>query len=141
MATEHGARTTAFGARIGTLEAGKAADLCIMSWKHIASPYLDEGVPIVDALVHRARTSGVETVIVAGEPILRDGRFTRVDRDAVLEELAASLRAPLSLLESRRQGLSNALLPHVAAFYRDEGYLIEDEGEPFYRFNSRTTRP
>jgi cytosine/adenosine deaminase-related metal-dependent hydrolase len=141
MATEHGAHTTAFGAHIGTLEPGKAADICIMNWKHIASPYLDDGVPIVDALVHRARTSGVETVIVAGETILRDGRFTRVDREAVLEELAASLSAPLSMLESRRPGLSNELLPHVAAFYRDEGYLVEDEGKPFYRFNSRATRP
>jgi hypothetical protein len=112
-----------------------------MSWKHIASPYLDQGVPIVDALVHRARTSGVETVVVAGEPILRDGRFTRIDRQAVLEELGASLQAPLSMLESRRLELSKELLPHVAAFYRTEGYLHEDEGEPFYRFNSRTTRP
>src|SRR5467141_267398 len=54
MATEHGAHTTPFGAHIGTLEAGKAADLCIMNWKHIAYPYLEAGVPIVDAVVHRA---------------------------------------------------------------------------------------
>ncbi len=66
MATEHGACTTPYGTSIGTLEAGKAADIVIMDWKHITFPYLDSEVPVVDALVHLARTTGVETVLVAG---------------------------------------------------------------------------
>ena len=137
MATEHGAHTTPFGAHIGTLEAGKAADLCIMNWKHIAYPYLEAGVPIVDAVVHRARSAGVETVLVAGEAVLRDGRFTRVNKEEALEALAASLRVPKTSAEARRIGLSTELLPHVRRFYQDEGYLDATDGAPFYRFNCR----
>jgi len=137
MATEHGAHTTPFGTQIGTLETGKAADLCILNWKHIAYPYLEAGVPIVDAVVHRARSAGVETVLVAGEPVLRERRFTRIDKDAALEELATALRAPRTSAEARRIGLSRELLPHMKRFYQDEGYLDETGGEPFYRFNCR----
>ena len=75
---------------------GKAADLVLLSWPQIAHPYLDPDTSVVDAVVHRAKTSGVALVMVAGEVVLRDGRFTRVDKAAVLAELAASLRAPLT---------------------------------------------
>lgn len=137
MATEHGAHTTPFGSHIGTLEPGKAADIVIMNWRHIAYPYLDADVPVVDAVVQRARTHGVETVLVAGEPILRDGRFTRVDKQAALEELARSLRAPLAPHEERRRELSRRVFPYVRQFYADEGYLDVHEHEPYYRTSSK----
>src|SRR5262250_2335869 len=96
MATEDGAATTPYAGQIGTLEPGKAADLVVMSWPQIAAPYLSSDTSIVDAIVHRAKTNGVAAVMVAGEVVLRDGRFTRVDKAALLEELAASLRGPLT---------------------------------------------
>ena len=113
MATEHGALSTPFATGIGTLEAGKAADMVIMDWKHIVHPYLDSEVPVVDAVVHLARTTGVETVLVAGEPILRDGRFTRLNKTEVIDELAATLRLPLRADEERRRDISKRLLPHA----------------------------
>lgn len=137
MATEHGAATTPYGASIGTLEPGKAADLVIMSWKAIAFPYLDDEVPVIDALVHLARTSGVETVLVAGEPILRDRRFTRVDKTAALQALADSLSVPLRPDELERRALSRRLLPHVRKFYADAGYLDAPQGEPFQVMSCR----
>ena len=138
MATEHGAHTTPFAGHIGTLEPGKAADLVVMNWKHIAYPFLDLGqdVSVLDAIVLRARSSGVETVIVAGEPILRDGRFTRIDKDAVLDELAAAMGQPLDDDEVRRQDLSRAVFPYVKGFY--DGYLDDARREPFYQQNTRT---
>jgi cytosine/adenosine deaminase-related metal-dependent hydrolase len=135
MATEHGAQTTGFASSIGTLAPGKAADLVVLHWHHIAYPYLDPSTAVVDAVVHRAKTSGVETVLVAGEPVLRDGQFTRVNKTAVLEELAASLRVPLTPDEERRQQLARAVFPHVQRFY--DGWLDEAAREPFYRSSSR----
>jgi cytosine/adenosine deaminase-related metal-dependent hydrolase len=137
MATEHGATTTPFGTHIGTLEPGKAADIVVMNWKHIAYPYLDADVPVVDAVVQRAKTHGVETVLIAGEPVLRDKRFTRVDKHAAEEELARQLREPLRPHEEARRVLSGRLFPHVRQFYVDEGYLDAVEHEPFYRMSSR----
>ncbi len=137
MATENGAHTTPFGDTIGKLEVGRAADLAVMSWRDIAYPFLDLDfdVSVVDAVVHRAKASGVKSVIVGGEEIFRDGRYTRVDKAAALEELAGSLAGPASEDEIRRRRLSREVLPYVRRFY--EGYLDAERRVPFYGFNSR----
>jgi urease alpha subunit len=135
MATEHGALTTGFAGAIGTLEPGKAADLVLVRWTQIAYPYLDPDVSLVDAVVHRAKTAGVDTVLVAGEPVLREGRITRVNKDEVLEALAASLRVPLSPEEEQRRRLARDVFPHVQRFY--DGWLDEAARDPFYRPSSR----
>jgi cytosine/adenosine deaminase-related metal-dependent hydrolase len=135
MATEHGALTTGFAGAIGTIEPGRAADLVLVRWKPIAHPYLDPEVAVIDAVVHRARTSAVDTVLVAGEPVLRDGRCTRLNKDQVLEELAAALRAPLAPEEERRRRLAREVFPHVQRFYH--GWLDEAARDPFYRPSSR----
>jgi len=136
MATEDGAATTPFGARIGTLEPGRAADLVLLSWRQIAHPYLDPLTSVVDAVVQRAKTSAVSMVMVAGEVVLRDGRFTRVDREAAVEELAASLRTNLTPEEKHRRRLSREVFPVMKRFYA--GWLDEGTRQPFYRPSSRS---
>ncbi|HYB70384.1 MAG TPA: amidohydrolase, partial [Candidatus Bathyarchaeia archaeon] len=71
----------------------------------------------------------------AGEVVLRSGRFTRVDRDAAMEELAARLRAPLSAEEEGRRALARAVFPHVRRFY--DGWLDDLPRDPFYAPSSR----
>jgi cytosine/adenosine deaminase-related metal-dependent hydrolase len=135
MATEASAATTPFAGEIGALEPGRAADLVVMDWRHIAEPYLEEGTPIVDALVYRARSQGVRTVIVGGECIYRDGRFTRIDKDEALAELKASLAAPPTESDRRRRRFAEALEPHAEAFYRS--LPPESPARPFYLVNNR----
>src|SRR6266542_31247 len=136
MATEDSAATTPYAGHIGTLERGKAADLVLISWRRIAHPYLDPDTTVVDAVVHRAKTDAVTLVMVAGEVVLRDGRFTRIDRETALEELAASLRVDLKPEEERRRRLSREVFPVMKRFY--EGWLDEGARQPFYRPSSRT---
>jgi cytosine/adenosine deaminase-related metal-dependent hydrolase len=119
MATEGGALTTPYGAHIGALLPGRAADMVLLDWNEIAFPYLDPGTPRLDAVLQRARTSAVKTVIVAGEIVYQDGRFTRVDRDEALGELARRLALPRSAEEEERRRLARSVLPHVRAFYED----------------------
>ena len=135
MATEDGAATTPYAGQIGTLEPGRAADLVLLSWRQLAHPYLDSLTSVVDVVVQRAKTAGVTMVMVAGEVVLRDGRFTRVDREAALEELAASLRVELTPEEERRRRLSREVFPALQRFY--DGWLDEDRRRPFYRPSSR----
>jgi cytosine/adenosine deaminase-related metal-dependent hydrolase len=135
MATAGGAATTGFGDRIGRLAPGKAADLVLLPWASLAAAHLDPATAPVDAIVHRARAAAVDTVMVAGEVVLRDGRFTRVDRDAVLAELAAALRAPLTAPEERRRRLAREVFPHVRRFY--DGWLDEAPRDPFYAPSAR----
>ncbi len=101
----------------------------------IAHPYLDPQTAVVDAIVQRAKTAGVAMVMVAGEVVVRDGHFTRIDREAALEELAASLRVDLKPEEERRRRLSREVFPVVKRFY--DGWLDEGARQPFYRPSSR----
>lgn len=134
MATVGGARTTGFGDRLGTLEKGSAADLVLIDWEQVSYPYLDELTPILDAVIQRAKTGGVRAVLCAGEPIYRDGKFTRVDQAAILRELHDDLSRALSDDEVERRKLSKALLPHVKRFYA--GYYQPSTHIPFYRPSS-----
>jgi hypothetical protein len=135
MATEGGAKTTPFGATLGTLAPGKAADMVLIDWQQIAYPYLDEAMPLLDAVMQRAKMQGVRTVICDGEVIYADGTFTRVDRDAALRALHDDLTKALADDEVERRKLSQALLPHVKAFY--DGYYDAGQHVPFYSPSSR----
>jgi 5-methylthioadenosine/S-adenosylhomocysteine deaminase len=135
MATAGGAKTTAFGNAIGALEVGRAADMVLIDWQQISYPYLDRETPLLDAVLQRAKTSGVRIVVCDGEAIYADGKFTRVDRDAALRALHEDLQKALADDEVERRRLSKALLPHVKAFYA--GYFDPEQHRPYYRPSSR----
>jgi 5-methylthioadenosine/S-adenosylhomocysteine deaminase len=133
MATAGGAKTTAFGERLGVLEPGRAADMVLIDWRALSWPYLDEETPTLDAVMQRAKVA--RTVICDGEVIYDEGRFTKVDRDAALRELHRDLQRALADDEVERRKLSKALLPHVKAFYAN--YFDPADHAPFYRPSSR----
>jgi 5-methylthioadenosine/S-adenosylhomocysteine deaminase len=135
MATEHGAGTTPFGDRIGRLAPGCAADLVVLDWEAVTYPYQSPDLSFIDVLVQRAKAAAVKTVMIAGEVVYHDGRFAKVDRDAVLAEIAQRMRKPLTPAEEERRVLAKAVFPHVHCFY--EGYLAGLGDDPFYRVSGR----
>lgn len=135
MATEGGAKTTPYGETIGRLEVGRAADLVMIDWDQIHHPYMDEETPLLDAVIQRAKTSGVTRVLCDGETLYENGRFTRVDQAGALKALHDDLARALSDDEVERRNLSKALLPHARKFYAD--YIDPARHEPFYRQSSR----
>jgi len=135
MATEHGAKTTPFGAQIGRLDPGRLCDLVMINWRKALRPYQDADVPVLDAILQRAKTNAVDTVMVGGETIYENGRFMHVDKDAVLNEIAEALNRPRSAEEDRRRSIGRAVFPHVKKFY--DGYLEGERREPFYQPSSR----
>lgn len=134
MATSGGAKTTPYGTTLGTIEVGKGADLSLIDWRQISYPYLDREVPLLDAVIQRAKTDGVRLVMCDGEIIYRDGVFAKVDKDGALKQLHDELSAALSDDEVERRRLSKALLPHVQAFYAN--YYDPSAHQPFYRPSS-----
>jgi cytosine/adenosine deaminase-related metal-dependent hydrolase len=136
MATEHGAATTGFGESIGRLVPGAAADLVLIDWKQLAYPFLDPDTDVLAAVVQRAKAGGVDTVMVQGEVIYRDRKFTRVDKEAALAELAAQMQRPLTPQEERRRVVSRRVLPFIRDFYRD--YLPPEPPTPFYATSARS---
>ena len=139
MATAGGARTTPFGDDIGELAPGRAADLVTLRWSEIAQPYLDDAMPPVPAVLHRARGAAVDTVMVGGRVVVRDGEIATLDRRAALDELARTLEAPLRPHEEERRKLAAELLPHVREYYARE--YDPAMGLAAYRYNDFTRAP
>jgi 5-methylthioadenosine/S-adenosylhomocysteine deaminase len=86
MATLDGARALGLADRIGSLEAGKRADLVVLSPDAVAA------APVYDApgaLVYAVGRAEVRSVLVDGRPVVEDGRVTGVEE----AEVAAGLRA------------------------------------------------
>ena len=134
MATVGGAKTTPYGAQLGTLEVGKGADMVLIDWDKVAYPYLDELTPTLDAVIQRAKNDAVTMTMCDGEVIYQDGKFTKVDRTVALKALHDDLAKALSDDEVERRKLSKALLPHVRKFYAS--YIDTSKHQPFYRPSS-----
>ena len=135
LATINGAKATFFGDQVGALEPGRRADMVLISLERISEPYLAPETNMVDALVYRGKGLDVDTVIVDGQVLLRNGRFTRLDKEEVISRLKESLNSPLKPDQIKRGELGQRLLPHAQRFL--EARTLE-QGEPYYSYNQRT---
>jgi 5-methylthioadenosine/S-adenosylhomocysteine deaminase len=89
MATRAGARTLGLDAEIGSLEAGKRADLIVVDRDR---PSLAPGPDPYSTLVYAARGNDVRTSIVDGEVLVNDFVPLRVDPAEVAVEARAAAR-------------------------------------------------
>jgi 5-methylthioadenosine/S-adenosylhomocysteine deaminase len=97
MATIDGARALHMEKEIGSLEAGKKADLILIS--------LDEpnAVPMYDVyaqIAYSLKGSDVQTVVIGGRVVMQDRKVLTVDEAAVLEkarEYGKSVKASLGM--------------------------------------------
>ena len=85
MGCAGGARAMLLGNEIGSIEAGKKADLVVLK----PSTGLLPTNNLIAQLALSESGESVETVFVDGEPILLDGRVMKIDEDALLEALSS----------------------------------------------------
>ncbi len=104
-----------------------------MDWRQIAFPFLDEGTDVLSAVVQRAKTGGVESVMAAGEAIYRERRYIRVDKEAALNALADLLKRPRTEEDERRRPVSRRVLPFMRDFYAHH----LPKAEPFHADSAR----
>jgi 5-methylthioadenosine/S-adenosylhomocysteine deaminase len=94
MATIDGARALGLEKEIGSLEAGKRADVIVVDVAQLhSSPQQDD---VVSALVYSAVASDVRTTIIDGQVLMRDGELLALDESVVVDEAnreADALRA------------------------------------------------
>ena len=135
MGTANAAAPTFFQDQIGALEKGRRADVVLLDMAYIQEPYLDPDIHIIDALLYRGKAQHVDMVIIDGEVVLREGRFTRINKEDVAKELRDRYSRPVepSVLETRQ--VVQELLPYVERFYQS---WQPADGPPHYRYNSRT---
>jgi 5-methylthioadenosine/S-adenosylhomocysteine deaminase len=92
MATIGGARALGLDADIGSIEVGKAADLCVLDLRraHTAGP--DD---VYTQLVYSARASDVRHVLVGGRVLVQDGRLLAFSEADAVGEAARQREALL----------------------------------------------
>jgi 5-methylthioadenosine/S-adenosylhomocysteine deaminase len=101
MATIGGARALGMEAQIGSLEAGKRADLIVVS---MASPRQTPMYDPLSHLVYVTRGDDVLTTIVNGRVLMRDRRVLTLDRESVLAEARAFAGRVLNAVKSGGPG-------------------------------------
>lgn len=91
-ATIEGAQVLGIDDRVGSLEAGKDADLIMLDLTKppLAPVLLEPARNIVPNLVYAETGRNVTLSMVAGQVIYRDGQFTNVDVDQVHRDLVAA---------------------------------------------------
>jgi cytosine/adenosine deaminase-related metal-dependent hydrolase len=93
MATRGGARAVGMADRIGSIEAGKRADIVIHT---LARPEMLPVTNMIRNLFYASGSKSVRTVIVDGKVVLDDGAFVAFDEKALLAEINAASLALLA---------------------------------------------
>ena len=108
MATINGAKALGLDREIGSLEAGKRADVVLFD---LAKPYVGVLHRPISTFVCAGKGSDARLVLVDGEIVYRDGAFTHEKEPARV--IAEAERIGRSLLE--RTGLAQRLAPALRA--------------------------
>ena len=85
MATTDGARALGLEGEIGSLEAGKLADITILELDRLHTTPRPE---VISTVVYAAEARDVRDVLIDGRAVLRDGRLQTLDEREVVEEAA-----------------------------------------------------
>lgn len=86
MATRNAAQAVKAGGVLGSLEPGKLADIVVLD------PLRSRSIPVhdpINSLVYTMNPTNVDSVIVGGEFVIRDGEFACVDEGQILRDCAS----------------------------------------------------
>ena len=136
MATRNGARALGMERTAGTLEAGKKADVILVRLDGLTSPFVDPGHDAASLLLHRAKARDVDTVIVDGRVVMRDGKVLTLDKEGIADELRSQLQTVPEAHKGGAGSLARRLKPHVDGHYEKR---VHEDAAPFYLVNGRQT--
>ncbi len=84
IATMSGAKALGFENEIGSLEAGKRADVIVVNLDSLHStPHAKD---LVSALVYSGQTSDVQSVVIDGNIVMKDRKLVTIDEESVIAE-------------------------------------------------------
>src|SRR5262249_39268981 len=115
LATTNGSKILGWENRCGTLEPGKDADLILINSDRLREPYLAPQQSPIDALIYRGRARDLDTVMIAGEILYQGKKHRKVDSQALLQQLRASVELTAA---NKSDPLDEQLLPHMIRYYQ-----------------------
>ena len=84
MATLDGAEALLMADRIGSIEAGKNADLIVFNRNH---PEWRPLLNVANSLVYAVTDRSIESVFIAGERVLDQGRVVNIDEEDIYRKV------------------------------------------------------
>jgi aminodeoxyfutalosine deaminase len=83
-ATFGGARSLGLGGEIGTIEAGKQADICVLSLDNAAQMPVND---VYSAVLFASNARDVLLTMVAGKEVFKNGKTLSIDENALKDEM------------------------------------------------------
>lgn len=108
MALTNGRRSVLNTEEGGAIAAGQPADMLLLDWNAVDDDRLRDDLDPLDLLFARTNARHIRELIVAGRPVVRNGRVLGVDYPAMRDELMAQLRSAMA-----RNGAFAAALGHL----------------------------
>ena len=135
MGTRNAARTLGLQGVVGALLPGMKADVVLLDLREIEEkPCVVPGADPAKTMMHRALGRFVTDVLVNGVPVVRGGKCTTIDVDALYREVrecAAKGQSPQAAEYARNM---QKLKPYMQAWYRN---MDDFTREPYYLVNTR----
>ncbi len=113
LATEGGAQAFGYEGKLGRISPGYYAD--IVGYRLSGLPFVPLNNPLRQ-LVYAETGSSIDWVIVNGVEVMREGRLTQVDEEALLGEIASTHKEILPSLFACEKAV-HALLPYYRRIY------------------------
>lgn len=113
-ATRAGARSVRMEGEIGAVSPGHRADLVLLDLRSVNFTPCND---LRNHLVYCENGMSIERVFVDGRTVVRDGRCTAVDEDAILAEIRALAPALLSR-HKQIEEINEAFAPHFRAIHQ-----------------------
>jgi len=114
------------GQPVGKLAPGYAADLMLLHTRHL---FITPKEQIAGQIVHSELGSSVDTMIIGGEVVFTDNRFTRIDEAAIHAEAQEILTRIYRGMPERQR-----LFAQMYPIFRDLERAVADARLPFTRF-------
>lgn len=126
MATIQGAKAIYQEEKLGSLEAGKRADLVIVDQSRLhMMPHFDTtGLNVYSRLVYAAKSTDVEHVIIDGQVVLRDRQVQTIDEQAVLAQAAQIGKEVNRFFIKREKSLLEKLVA-IGGLEQQESYEVQ----------------
>jgi 5-methylthioadenosine/S-adenosylhomocysteine deaminase len=138
MGTQYGAETLGFSSLVGTLQPGKQADVVLFDMKRMNEPFVYPDHNVIDLLIYRGRAMDVDTVLVAGQVLLKNRKLTRIDKQEVIRKLDESVSERYGEEFARYRKLTASLRQRIAAYFAPWYEAMEGiERAPYYFMNNR----
>ena len=136
IGTCNAAKAVGMKDKIGCLKPGMKADIITFDTTEILrDPWISPDIDIGEAFIYRACGRHVRNVLIDGQIVFNNGKFTTIDVESLYEEVReAASRAKLTPEQLAYAETLKAIKPYLHEWYKN---LVDFPFDPFYILNSK----